>query len=229
MLSKSEHRGGRDSRWFRRSSKPLYLTKNMIRSSLGVVREHRRAYLVLNVAYYGLMVAAMAYAAFHPALQRTLLEAMGEAVGTGPMQTVAGAYLGGHVLLAVLLTFATNLVGGSFAYIILPSLIVPFSGLLLGAFRALLWGLMFSPTAVMGAGFFLLLPTIVLEGQGYVLAMLAAYAQGVAFLRPESVGSKTHRRGYWEGLKRSALIYVLVAIVLLVAAVVEAASVIFVM
>ena len=118
---------------------------------------------------------------------------------------------------------------GGLAYIALPSLIFPFSGLLLGAFRALLWGLMFSPTAVMGAGFFLLLPTTVLEGQGYVLAMLAAYVQGVAFLRPESVGAKTHRRGYWEGLKRSARIYVLVAIVLLVAAVVEAASVIFVM
>jgi hypothetical protein len=229
MLANNEHRAGGESRRFHRASKPLRATKNMFRSSLGVVGKYRRAYLLLNLAYYGLMVGAMVYAAFHPALQRTLLDAMGEAVGTGPMQTVAGAYLGGHLLLAMVLTFAVNLVGGSFAYIALPSLIVPFSGLLLGAFRAILWGLMFSPTAVMGAGFFLLLPTIVLEGQGYVLAMLAAYVQGVAFLRPESVGAKTHRRGYWEGLKRSARIYVLVAIVLLVAAVVEAASVIFVM
>ena len=227
MLANSEHRGG-DSRRFRWASKPLRATMNTLRSSLAVVGKHRRAYLLLNVAYYGLMVAAMAYAAFHPALQRTLLDAMGEAVGTGPLRTVGGAYLGGHLLLAVVLTFAANLVGGSFAYITLPSLIVPFGGLVLGAFRALLWGLMFSPTAVMGAGFFLLLPTIILEGQGYVLAMLAAYVQGMAFVRPKSIGAKTHGRGYWEGLKRSARIYVLVAIVLLVAAVVEAVSVIYI-
>jgi hypothetical protein len=229
MLANKDHRTGGDGRWFRRASKPLYATKTMFRSSLGVVGKYRRAYLLLNLAYYGLMVAAMAYAAFHPGLQRTLLEAMGEAVGTGPMQTVAGAYLGDHLLLAAVLTFAVNLIGGSFVYITLPSIIVPFSGLLPGAFRALLWGLMFSPTAVIGAGFYLLLPTIILEGQGYVLAMLAAYAQGMAFVRPKSVGEKTHRAGYWEGVKSSARIYLLVAIVLFVAAVYEAASVIFIM
>lgn len=191
MLAKSEHRGGGDRVWFRRTSKPLRVSKNVLRRSLAVVKEHRRAYLVMNLAYYGLMVAAMVYAAFHPGLQRTLLDAMGKAVGSGPMETVAGAYGGGRLLLAAVLTFAVNLVGGSFAYITLPSLIVPFSGLLLRAFRALLWGLMFSPTAVMGAGFFLLLPTIVLKGQAYVLVMLAAFVQGVAFVRPESVGEKT--------------------------------------
>jgi hypothetical protein len=118
---------------------------------------------------------------------------------------------------------------GGLAYIALPSLIFPFSGLLLGAFRALLWGLMFSPTAVMGAYFSLLLPTIILEGQGYVLAMLAAYVQGMAFVRPRSVGTKTHGRGYWEDVKRSVRIYLLVAIVLVVAATYEVASVIFIM
>jgi hypothetical protein len=219
MLAKSEHRGG-DSGWFRRTSKPLYATKNMVRTSLGVVKEHRRVYLVLNLAYYGLIAAAMVYVAFDPGLQRSLLGVMGKAIGTGPMETVAGAYGGGRLLLAVVLTFAVNLIGGSFVYITLPSLIVPFSGLVLGALRALLWGLMFSPTAVIGAGFFLLLPTIVLEGQGYVLAMLAAYVQGVAFVRPKSVGEKSRGRGYLEGLKRSTRIYVLVAIVLVVAAVV---------
>ena len=228
VLAESEQSDG-DGGWFRRSSKPLRATKYMLRGSLAVVKEHRRAYLLLNLTYYGLIAAAMAYVAFDPGLQRSLLEAVGKAIGTGPMETIAGAYGGGRLLLAVVLTFTVNVIGGSFVYITLPSLIVPFSGLVLGAFRALLWGLMFSPTAVMGAGFFLLLPTIVLEGQGYVLAMLAAYVQGVAFVRPRSVGEKSHGRGYLEGLKRSARIYVLVAIVLVVAAVVEAVSVIFIM
>ena len=229
-MAKDEQSDNSKSWQFRWTSKPLRATKNTLLRSLAVVREHRRAYLLLNVAYYGLIVAAMVYAAFHPGLQRTLLDEVGRALGTEPMETVVGAYSGGHLLLAIVLTFAANLVVGSFIDITLPSLIVPFSGLLVGAFRALLWGLMFSPTAVIGAGFFLLLPTMILEGQAYVLVMLAAWVQGMAFLRPKkSVGAKTHRGGYWEGVKLSVRIYLLAAIVLLVAAVVEAVSVIFIL
>ena len=59
--------------------------------------------------------------------------------------------------------------------------------------------------------------------------MLAAYLQGMAFLRPKTVGVKTHRQGYWEGVKRSARIYLMVVVVLFVAAIYEAFSVILMM
>lgn len=229
MLDNGEHRGDGDSWWFSRTAKPLRVSKNVLRSSLAVVGEHRRAYLVMNLAYYGLMGAAMAYAAFHPDLQRTLWTEVGKGFSTGPLEGLVGAYRGGQVLLAAGLTFAVNLVLGSLLSITLPSLIIPFSGLLVGAYRALLWGLLFSPTAVIGAGLVFHLPTIILEGQAYVLVMLAAFVQGMAFVRPKSVGAMTHRQGYWEGVKRSARIYLLVAIVLAVAALYEAMSVIFIM
>jgi hypothetical protein len=202
----------------------------VIRSTWALVREYRRAYLLLNLVFYGLMAAAMVYVASNPALQKTVWDEVGKAFGTGPLTSgVVEAYTGGQVLLASALTFAVNLVLGSFAMIAVPSLVVPFSGLLVGAYRALLWGLLFSPTAFLGAGMLFHWPTIILEGQAYVLAMLAAYVQGVAFLRPKSVGAKTRKQGYWEGVKRAARIYALVAIVLLVAAIYEAVSVIFIM
>ena len=228
MLSNTEHRGGQSgwSRWF---SEPLRATNNTLRSSLAVVKEHRRAYLLLNLAYYGLMAGAMVYAAFHPDLQITLWTEVGKGFGTGPLEELVGAYSGGQVLLAAVLTFAVNLVLGSLLYITLPSLVIPFSGLLVGVYRALLWGLLFAPSAVVGAGLLIHLPTIILEGQAYVLAMVAAYVQGMAFLRPKSVGAKSYWQGYREGIKRTARIYVLVAIVLLVAAIYEAVSVIFIM
>lgn len=207
----------------------MQATRKMVRSSWVVVEEHRRAYLILNLVYYGLMVGGMVYAAFDRALQEALLELVGEAFATGPLGEVSGAYSGGRILLAAALTFVVNLAGGSFASITLPSLIIPLSGLLVGAYRAVLWGLLFSPTAVMGAGIVFQLPTLLLEGQAYVLTMLAAYAQGVAFLRPRSVGAETHLRGYRVGVKRSIRIYVLVVIVLALAALYEAASVILLM
>ena len=64
---------------------------------------------------------------------------------------------------------------------------------------------------------------LVLEGQGYVLAMLAAWVQGRAFLSPQSVGAADRGQGYLAGLKRALHLYVLVALVLAVAAVYEAA------
>ena len=127
------------------------------RSAWALVREYRRAYLLLNLAFYGLMVAAMVYVAFNPDLQKTVWDEVGEAFRTGPLTSgVTEAYSGGQVLLAAALTFAVNLVLGSFATI-------------------------------------------------------------------------DHRQGYWEGMKRSARIYVLVAITLFVAAVYEAVSMIFIM
>lgn len=200
-----------------------------VRSAWALVKEYRRAYLILNLVYYGLIVAAMVYVAFDPALQKTMWDEVGEAFGTGPMRGVIDAYSGGQVLLAAALTFAVNLVLGSFVFITVPSLIIPFSGLLVGVYRALLWGLLFSPTAVLGAGILFHWPTIILEGQAYILAMLAAYVQGMAFLRPKTVGVQTRRQGYWIGVKRSVRIYLLVAITLFVAAVYEAVSVIFIM
>jgi len=67
---------------------------------------------------------------------------------------------------------------------------------------------------------------VILEGQGYILAILGSYVQGEAFLHPQSVGVVGHRQGYLEGARRTALLYVLVAIVLVVAAVYEAVEVI---
>jgi hypothetical protein len=229
MPANNDHRADGNGGWVRWTSKPVHAAKKMIRSSSTVIKEHRRAYLVLNLLYYGLIAGAMGYAAFDPALQKSLWDQVGEGFSTGPLEELLGAYSGGQILLAAVLTFAVNLIGGSFAFITLPSLIIPFSGLLVGVYRAMLWGLLFSPSAVVGAGLVFHLPTLILEGQAYVLAMLAAYVQGMALLRPKSVGVETHRQGYWEGVKLSVRLYLLVVVVLLVAALYEAVSVIFFM
>ena len=69
---------------------------------------------------------------------------------------------------------------------------------------------------------------LVLEGQGYVLAMLGAWVQGRAFLSPQSVGAADRGQGYLAGLKRALRVYVLVVLVLAVAAAYEATLVIIV-
>jgi len=198
-----------------------------LQSALSVLGASRRAYVTLNLVYYGLVVCGMVFTALNRSVQRELLAAVGNALTQGPLAGVGSAYTTGQTALAIALTFAINLVVASFISITLPSLIVPFSGMLVGLVRAVTWGLLFSPpTLAVGgreAAIGLLIGILlVLEGQGYVLTMLAAWVQGRAFLSPQSVGAADRGQGYLAGIKRSLRLYMLVVLVLAIAAVYEA-------
>jgi hypothetical protein len=149
-----------------------------------------------------------------------LLRRVREALGHGGLKKVGAAYGGGHVFAAVGLTFLLNLFATAMASIAIPSLIAPFLGLLIGFGRAVIWGLLLSPAdpqlrwAMIPHGV-----TLLLEGQ--------AYAHAVAWLRPQTVGQRTHLGGYLAGLKSTALIYLLVILMVAVAAVYEALEVIY--
>ena len=68
--------------------------------------------------------------------------------------------------------------------------------------------------------------TLILEGQAYIMAMLTAYVHGRAFLWPRTAGVTTHWAGYKVGLSRTLRIYVLVVLLLVLAAIYEALEVI---
>jgi hypothetical protein len=67
-----------------------------LRSALGVIREARRPYVILNLLYYGLVACAMAYAAFDRSLQEALMASVGSALTEGPLAPVLDAYTGGQ-------------------------------------------------------------------------------------------------------------------------------------
>jgi len=189
---------------------------------LAIIAEQRRAYVTINLIYYGLILVGMGYAAYDPALQKSIMNAVGTAFTQGPLTAVTNAYLDSQILPAIVLTFGVNLAIGSVGTMTLPSLIIPFSGFLMGGYRAILWGLIYSPTTPEMKT--ILIPhalTLILEGQAYILVMLAAFLQGRAFLLPKTVGATLHRHGYWIGLKLTFQLYILVILVLLAAAIYE--------
>jgi hypothetical protein len=194
----------------------------LVGQPLQIIRAHKRAYVVLNIFYYACILLGMVYAAFNPAFQQMLLQQVGTAFSQGPLQAVTDAYVNTQIAQATALTFLVNLVIGSFGTITLPSLIIPCSGFLMGAYRAVLWGLIYAPTT--SEMQVVLLPhslTLLLEGQAYVLAMFAAFVHAKAFLSPRSVDANSRGAGYWIGLKMTAQLYVLVIGVLLIAAIYE--------
>jgi len=193
-----------------------------------IVRENRQAYITINAVYYGLVAIFMVYAAFNQPLQETLVKSVGAGFTSGLLAFVGKTYSSGQVLGAMAITLAINLFIGTLLEITLPSLIIPFIGLLMGIIRASLWGILLSPAYPPLR--MVMIPhslTLILEGQGYILGLLAVYVQGRAFLQPGAVGAAGHWRGYVEGVKRTGWLYSLVVLLLLVAAIYESLEVIF--
>jgi hypothetical protein len=193
-----------------------------LRAALATVRQHRRAYLAINVAYYGLVVLGMVLVATQPAVQQSLIASTAAGFSSGPLSLVGRAYGGGQVLQAAAITFAVNLVIGAIIYIGVPSLMLPFAGLVTGCFRALLWGLLLSPANPELRQ--VMIPhslTLLLEGQAYVVAMFACYVHWAPVFRRREAGLALGRR-YVLGLGESLRLYALVVLLLAVAALYEA-------
>lgn len=97
------------------------------------VLAHRKALVAVNLVYLGAITLGVALTAVEPTLQKTLLQQVGESFSTS-LRPVVEAYTQGRLLPAILLTFAVNLFAGSLLVITLPSLVVPFWGILMGVY-----------------------------------------------------------------------------------------------
>ncbi len=206
------------------------IMNSSLMDAMKIVIENRRPYLILNIVYFGLVLLGAIYSSLNPSLVQWLKEGTAQALTNGgPLVMVANAYISGNFLIAVVLTFIVNLILGAILYITLPSMVVPFFGLLMGAFRAVLWGVLVLSLIPFEAYSVPAWLNMFVEGEAYILAMLAAYIQGKAFLWPASVGTATRRQGYVIGLTATWKLYVLIVLILAVAAIWEAFAVIYLM
>lgn len=193
------------------------------------VRKHKRAHIIANVALYGLLFVAMAAAMIFPELHTDLVEAVKEraaASSDGFGSAVDGAYADENLPLAALFTFLFNLAAGSFLATI-PSLAVPFVGILTILYRFALWGVLFAPVDRNWGSFFVHGLTVAAEGEAYALACLAIWIHGRMWLQPAKFDLSSRKEGYTTGLKVTARIYPLIIAILAVAAIYEACEVIY--
>jgi hypothetical protein len=207
---------------------------NAIHEALSLIKKDRKVFNLINIGYFATIIIGMLIIHSNPKLQEQLLALVGNAFSSGPMQYLTGAYTNGEIINAIGLTFIINLVVGSFIAITLPSLIIPFSGFVIGAYRALVWGLLFSPDmtgldlskVIMGIGIGLLL---IFEGEAYVLGLFAAFLQSRAWVKPALSGAENHRQGYLAGIRLTIRIYLLVIGMLLIAAIYEVVLVVLIL
>jgi len=131
----------------------------------------------------------------------------------------------GNLVLDVLSIFVFNLIVSSFMFVAMPGVVLfPLSAALL-VFRAFIWGALIYqlPNWV----FLIVLPTLIFEGEGYVFAAIAGTLVGISWVKPEWVypdEGLSRNVSLRKALRECAGFYVLVAAMLFVAAVVEAAT-----
>lgn len=129
--------------------------------------------------------------------------------------------------LMLLEIFAFNLGLSAFVFVTLPGFaFFPFStGFLL--YRASIWGVLlhYQPTWL----FLIAMPTLVFEGEAYVFAAVAGTVVGGSWLKPKWFTNRSDVKrveSLTKSLKECLAMYLLVAIFLLVAATIEAITVV---
>lgn len=197
----------------------------------GIFKKDWKLFAIVNAIYFGMVGVGAIVALAYPDLQMSLINAAGQTFGSGsPLGGVGEAYTTGNIPMAAVLTFVTNFFLGTLAALTIPSLIIPFWALLMGAYRALLWGIMLvipvpglMPLSVLGPHYL----TILLEGEAYVVAIFACTRGLFALINPKPFGTDSRLKAYWQAIKDNSKLLLVVIALLAVAAVYEAWEVTF--
>jgi Stage II sporulation protein M len=167
------------------------------RRSYQIIRDNFRAYLIINAIVYGLVITGMVAAMVFPNLGATQLATLEDNGTTDLIRSLLNTpWLFSLTILGV------NVMSGALL-IVLPSLIVPFAGIALFAYKAFTLGLAMAPTTkIITVGLIPHSLTILIEFQAYALLMFGAYILGRSWVRPATIGARNHRQGYVRGLQQ---------------------------
>lgn len=189
-----------------------------LRAPVQIIRADLAPYIALNVLMYRLLLAGMAAGMLFTDLHAARLTSTGRSTWSC---RCPNAWLFAATILAV------NTLTVGLASILVPSMIVPFAGILICAYRAFT-GLTLAPADETSA----ITPiphllTLALEFQAYILLVLSSYLLGKSWLRPRNIDAQNRRRGYVLGLRRMGWLSLPALALLIVGAIYEAFSLIY--
>jgi len=171
--------------------------RRLLRKPFQIIRTNFRAYLAINAIVYGLVITGFVAALIFPNLGATQA-AIQEANGTADLVRS----LFNNPWLFALTILGVNLTTGAL-WIVLPSLIIPFAGIAMFAYKTFTLGLVMAPTTkIMTVALIPHSLTILIEFQAYALLMFGAYILGRSWVRPVTIGTRNHRQGYVRGLQQ---------------------------
>lgn len=133
----------------------------------------------------------------------------------------------GNIVVLIVTIFLFNLFLSGFLVVTLTGLLFFVLPVVFLCVRGFLWGILLG--GLSSSRFLLSLPTLFLEGEGYVLAALAGVVLGLSWLLPKWLRKNeelSRSESVKKAVKECLRIYVLAAIILFVAAIVETATIV---
>ncbi|OEC87353.1 MULTISPECIES: stage II sporulation protein M [Methanobacterium] len=188
------------------------------------VERYKKRFLYCFAIYYGLVIIGMVIGLLYPPISTGTggnISSQFSTVFPGLLQAIGA----GDVIKVILTIFVFNSILGSFLAITLLNLIG--IGTLVFIYRPIMWGLIYAPTSS-GAAMLLIavIPTLILEGVAYIIAFAASLDFVLAIAKPKALGEESRFKAWKKAWAYNLKSYVLVLIMLFVAAVVESVTII---
>lgn len=194
--------------------------RSALRRPVEIIRDDMRPFIILNACIFGLVLAGFALGLVFPGLVQDQAAGFQD---SGQTDLALKVFQTPWLFALTILAVNTLTVGA--ALIVLPSMLVPFLGLALFAWKALNIGIALTPTSpTLWVAFIPHSLTVVIEFEAYVLLVLGAWILGRSWLRPRSVGAPSRRAAYLVGLKRLGWLSAAALVLLVVGALWEAWS-----
>ena len=194
----------------------------LFRRAVQIVQANRRAHLALNAILYGSFLVGFGTGLLFPGLTAAQPESLGRGVQADVRSLLENPWLFALVILA------NNVLRAGLLNLVLPSMIVPFAGIVWYVYTLFTVGLMLAP--VDRDGWLVFIPhslTVVMEIQAYVLLSLGVYLLGKAWIRPRTVGAENRRQAYVGGLRQLGVLSLPALALLVVFALYESFSVVY--
>lgn len=189
------------------------------------IQAHPRLFMGVNAILHGTLFAGMIAGCLNPVGFHLYGSIIRRECVTGSLGNAGLSFLTGDICTAALYAFTINFFQATLLETILPSMVIPFLGLLRNILRFGLIGFIFAPAeSSLPAGLIYHSVTIIVELEAYILASFA----GVMFFLNLYRGFKnrTPKQGLMQGLKTIASAAVVAAIILAIAALYESVTVI---
>jgi hypothetical protein len=210
-------------RWLRRlSARRLPGLASVLRDTAARPRLFASVHVLLYAALFAFMLAALRY----PVAGFRLTGAVHHEFAKGDLQYIGAAYASGNILRATAATFFQNYFVATVVFTILPSLVLPFAGVLKNLFSFALAGFVIAPIW-MGSAERLTYHsiTMILELEAYIVATFAIILWPVrVFVEAPRGEPGTRIRAALRTVAGGTL---LAGIMLAIAAVYEATTIIF--
>jgi uncharacterized membrane protein SpoIIM required for sporulation len=188
------------------------------------VERYKKRFLYCFAIYYGLVIIGMVIGLLYPPISTGTggnISSQFSTVFPGLLQAIGA----GDVIKVILTIFVFNSILGSFLAITLLNLIGV--GTLVFIYRPIMWGLVYAPTSPHAAMLLLaVIPTLILEGVAYIIAFAASLDFVLAIAKPKALGEESRFKAWKKAWIYNLKSYVLVLIMLFVAAVVESVTII---